>query len=241
MVRGTASAALRRMRPEERQSPPLILRALRGYRGVRTVPTDEGELRLESWFEDVRSQTRPPFGRRGDSYPTISGTFVHEFPMTLETREGVRTLAVLTRAVFSLRPDQGQILFFGPTATADFFASQVGNATVRDPRSWGYMGLGPQQLFTIRQRASNVRGVGYQRNPDAYVHKMSYTGTNVDQNAEVRRADRAAELYRVMIEFVLSNGKRTIQLMQSGNMLGYGASPVDFEDLADVIHAIAPG
>jgi len=166
---------------------------------------------------------------------------VHEFALTIETRDGTRTLAAIARGGFSLWPEHELGIYHGRAADADFFASAVAQAASGNPDGWNYLRLTGNQLRQIRARSVNIRGVGYRQNPDPFVQKMAYSGSNVDQSSEVRRADRRAVLHRITIEIQVGSGKRTIQLMGSGNMLGFGCIQADFEDLTDVIEEVMRG
>jgi len=86
-----------------------------------------------------------------------------------------------------------------------------------------------------------MRGVGYKHNPDPFVQKMVYSGSNVDKSSEVQRADRRAALHRIIIEIQAGSGKRTTQLMETGNTLGFGCTQPDFEDLTDLIEDVMGG
>ncbi|MEE9223191.1 MAG: hypothetical protein V3U51_00360 [Thermoplasmata archaeon] len=243
MARGTLSASLRRIgTPTELarryEGEESIADQIASYKLQRSIEIEGAELILTTNFPDVAVHPRQNYAETG-SYSEISGMFARDFPLEVNTREGPRTIIAVSRSSFSFRPETGLAIYFGASSGADDFACALADALLSDWNRFTPVLLSSDDLKKIRERARNIRYVGYRNNPDPNVRNMSYGGTHVEQSSDVKRADRNAELHRIIIEILTSAGKRTLQIMGSGGILGYGTDPEQIEDVVDIIEGIA--
>lgn len=247
MVRRTRSASLRLIGMPGKVSKSLgdmktIKKRISSFKHERTEKIEGEKQTLTTDFTVRRLWRRKDYARKG-SYPQISGVFMKDYIIEVETRdrEKPRKMVVVSRSPFLFRPETGVAIYLGYSAGADDFASALAKALLDDSEDFTSLELSSDELKKVRQRASNIRHVGYRNNPDPNIRKMAYGGTHVDHSADVKRADRNAELYRIIVEILTSEGKRTIQVMGSGGILGYGVETKEIEDVTDIIEEILFG